>query len=86
MLGRGVGAARCGVTAFGAVPVSAQAGRPAVDWVTDGNDNQRTGWQRNETIADEEERQEPEDPLEDSDRQSGQGAALADAGARSSDG
>ena len=29
----------------------AQSGRPApVDWVTDGNDNQRTGWQRNETI------------------------------------
>ena len=31
--------------------LSAQSGRPApVDWVTDGNDNQRTGWQRNETI------------------------------------
>src|SRR6185369_13727826 len=29
----------------------AQSARPApVDWVTDGNDNQRTGWQRNETI------------------------------------
>jgi len=34
-----------------ALHVTAQAGRPApVDWVTDGNDNQRTGWQRNETI------------------------------------
>src|SRR4029079_2269364 len=35
---------------FGAVTVSAQAGRTPVDWVTDGNDSQRTGWQRNETI------------------------------------
>jgi len=34
-----------------AVPAGAQASRAAaVDWVTDGNDNQRTGWQRNETI------------------------------------
>ena len=39
-----------GGSTFGAVPVSAQSGRPSVDWVTDGNDNQRTGWQRNETI------------------------------------
>src|SRR5438477_12955913 len=32
------------------VPVNAQAGRGTpIDWVTDGNDNQRTGWQRNET-------------------------------------
>src|SRR5438128_3753746 len=36
---------------FGAVLVSAQASRGAVtDWLTDGGDNQRTGWQRNETI------------------------------------
>src|SRR6266576_22845 len=40
-----------GGSSFGGVPVSAQASRPApVDWLTDGNDNQRTGWQRNETI------------------------------------
>src|SRR6266481_6004317 len=31
--------------------VSAQASRGTpIDWVTEGNDNQRTGWQRNETI------------------------------------
>src|SRR6266446_6510336 len=35
----------------GAGSASAQANRPApLDWVTDGNDNQRTGWQRHETI------------------------------------
>jgi hypothetical protein len=36
---------------LGAARVSAQAGgAPAADWLTDGFDNQRTGWQRNETI------------------------------------
>src|SRR3979490_899399 len=31
--------------------VGAQSGPSVpVDWVTDGNDNERTGWQRNETI------------------------------------
>ena len=50
-----------------------QRAAPAlVDWVTDGNDNQRTGWQRERNDPHEEERQEPEDPLEDSDGQSGQ--------------
>src|SRR6476660_4051538 len=40
-----------GASSLGALTVSAQANRPApIDWVTDGNDNQRTGWQRNETI------------------------------------
>src|SRR5438034_3351681 len=40
-----------GVSSFGAARVSAQTGRAAVaDWLTDGGDNQRTGWQRNETI------------------------------------
>src|SRR5437762_3927016 len=35
----------------GSATLSAQTGRGAVaDWLTDGNDNQRTGWQRNETI------------------------------------
>src|SRR5439155_12939919 len=40
-----------GGSSVGAVRVSAQTGRgTATDWLTDGNDNQRTGWQRNETI------------------------------------
>src|SRR5947208_1282960 len=35
----------------GSATLSAQTGRGAVaDWLTDGGDNQRTGWQRNETI------------------------------------
>jgi outer membrane protein assembly factor BamB len=34
-----------------AVPVAAgQTGAGPADWLTDGGDNQRTGWQRNETI------------------------------------
>src|SRR5882672_8520216 len=38
-------------SSFRALSVSAQASRGAVtDWLTDGGDNQRTGWQRNETI------------------------------------
>src|SRR5580765_8706982 len=41
----------CGVFWGGGSFVRAQSGRGTpIDWVTDGNDNQRTGWQRNETI------------------------------------
>ena len=41
----------CGVFWSGGSSVRAQSGRGTpIDWVTDGNDNQRTGWQRNETI------------------------------------
>ena len=39
------------------------------DWLTDGGDNQRTGWNKNEKIAHERQRQEPEAALEDPDRQ-----------------
>jgi outer membrane protein assembly factor BamB len=35
---------------FGAVAVAAQGGGAPADWLTDGGDNQRTGWQRNETL------------------------------------
>ena len=42
--------ALCWGAVWGVRTLPAQGSRAAVDWVTDGNDNQRTGWQRNETI------------------------------------
>src|SRR5207253_1541652 len=37
---------------FGTATLAAQTGTSGAltDWLTDGGDNQRTGWQRNETI------------------------------------